>query len=253
MRRAVAAALAAVVTMAVAPGAFGSGGGPAPPVRCGAVERPGMATRGGDGQWRGAAVDICRASADAAYGAGTPIEFHGYDGLAGLAAAGQDGIAFLSAAELAVPALRGRLRPGPVVTVGKQVLLVPAASGRHRREDVGGRMVCFIVGSAAEDALDAWAQAHATPVEHLGFQEPDEMRDGYAAGKCAALAIDGEEVRWYGPASRGSVVIAEPLAALPIHAATPVARDGRWTGIVADAVRQWRGGAEALASAATSG
>ena len=94
-------------------------------------------------------------------------------------------------------------------------------------------MVCFMIGGAAEDALDAWALTAGVAVRRIGFQEPDEMRDAYAAGKCAALALDrveaGEDYAATAPANR---VLEAVLARVPIRAATPVTAGPGWRAIV---------------------
>ncbi|MGY2734621.1 hypothetical protein [Sphingomonas sp. UYP23] len=202
-------------------------------VRCGAVERPAVALRGVDGVWRGRAVDICAAAAKAAFGPTAHIAFHGYD--AGLAEAKDDSIAFLSAAEVAAAPLQGAMLAGPVMAYAKQILLVPAISARQRAKELAGHLVCFMVGSAAEDALDAWALRDAVPIERLGFQEPDEMHDAYASGKCTAMVVDqAEEASAPKLASSGNRPLGAPLANEPIIAAVPVGAEPSWQAIVAD-------------------
>ena len=193
------------------------------PLACGAVTRPGVAERGDDGVWRGSAVEACRRVAVATGGARAAIVFHAYDTLATLHRAGEDRIAFVSPAELDA----ARLVAGPVVATERQVLVVAATSRVHTARDLADRMVCFIVGTRAEDALDAWAAATATPIERLGFQEEVEMADAFAVGKCAAIAIDERDMR-----PDAARILPEPLATTPIVAATPVA-DPAWTRRVA--------------------
>ncbi|WP_174291979.1 hypothetical protein [Sphingomonas bacterium] len=212
--------IAAALLLAAAPAPF----------TCGAVTRPGIAEQGEDGVWRGRAVEVCRAVAGQVQPAAA-VAFHGYDTLADLRRAAEDRIAFLSAAELATLPVRG-LRAGSVVAVERQVLVVPAASAATKAADLAARMICFIVGTRAEDALDAWSAGTATPVERLAFQEPVEMQDAFDVGKCAAQAVDLTEV------PNGTRVLAAPLAATPILAATSTAAGEDWARTVATAVEQ---------------
>ncbi|MBR0551671.1 hypothetical protein [Stakelama marina] len=194
------------------------------PLSCGAVPRPGIADQGADGIWRGRAVDLCRTLAD-----GAPVAFQDYASAADIASA-NDRIAFLSRAELDLPQA-AHWRAGPVIAVQRQLLVVPAASAVRRPEDLAGTMICFIVGTRAEDALDEWADETRTPIERLAFQEPVEMRDAYDAGKCAAMAVDAAHAPT-GPRDRA---LAQPLAETPIFAATPESASPEWVRGVRDA------------------
>lgn len=201
-------------------------------VRCGAVERPGVAFKDLDGVWRGPAVELCAAAARAAFGQSVRVSFHGYE--TGLAEAGDDQIAFLSAAEIAASSVKGAMQAGPVMGYATQMLLVSRTSTLRRREELAGHLVCFIVGSAAEDALDKWAARQAVPIERLGFQEPDEMHDAFASGKCAAMAVDrAAEGSEAGSMSFNARQIDPPLEALPIFAATRAGADQAWGNVVA--------------------
>lgn len=210
--------LAAIALSAAAPA----------PLTCGAVIRPGIAERGDDGVWRGAAVDVCRRVASAQYGAGAPIAFHSYDSLADLHAASKDRLAFGSQAELAQTGMRA----GPVAAVERQLLVVRDASPLHAQGELADKKVCFIIGTRAESALDAWAAASHVRIARLAFQEPVEMRDAYDVGKCAAMAIDGAEQAEV----RGSRVLGPVLVQVPIHVATAGGGDGQWQRTVAAAV-----------------
>jgi hypothetical protein len=183
------------------------------PLTCGAVTRPGIAELDEDGVWRGAAVDACRVAAAKRNGANAPITFHSYDDLPALHAANEDQLAFLSSDELAHTAMRA----GPVVAIDRQVLIVPIASPLQAQGGLAGRIVCFIVGTRAESALNRWAVSTSIRFDRLAFQEPIEMRDAYDAGKCAAMAIDGAEM----PADHSSRVLGSSIAQVPILMAMP--------------------------------
>lgn len=118
---------------------------------------------------------------------------------------------------------------GPTIATERQVLVVPAASRVRAPRDLAGRMICFIVGTRAEDALDRWATTSRVPIERIGFQEEIEMTDAYDVGKCAALAVDAQEV----PHDGAHHVLAESLAETPVVAATPVSAGEGWRRTVA--------------------
>ena len=193
----------------------------APPLACGAVARPGVADRGDDGIWRGSAVEACRRVALATGASG--IVFRGYDTLAALHGAAADRVAFVSPAEREA----AHLADGPVIATERQVLVVAAGSPARGARDLAGRMICFIIGTRGEDALDAWSTAAKVPVRRLGFQEDGEMADAFAVGKCAAIAMDAADER-----PETARILPEPLTTTPILAASPAA-DPAWTRRVA--------------------
>lgn len=157
----------------------------AAPLTCGAVPRPGVAELDLDGIWRGAVVDACRRAALRLGRSG--IRFRGYRTTAQLSNATRDDIIFLT------PAERRAVAPAQSVAV--------AAAARSTQLLVGNRasiaarrpILCFIIGSAAQDALEEWLDDAHREAVRLGFQEPDEMADGLASGKCAAMAVDAAE------------------------------------------------------------
>ncbi len=168
------------------------------PVRCGAVERPGIAERGGDGVWRGVAVELCRRYAQAlGGGGGVAIDFHPYRSTEDLRDAADDAVAVLSAAEMAVAwpgAGAPPIPPIPPIAVSRQVLLVRAGAPLHSRSELAGRRVCFIIGTSAEAALNGWALAARVGIARVGFQETVELRDAFDAGYCAAMAVDAQDI-----------------------------------------------------------
>ncbi|MBI1180322.1 MAG: hypothetical protein GC201_07165 [Alphaproteobacteria bacterium] len=188
------------------------------PLRCGAVERPGIAERGADGVWRGAAVDYCRDVARREHGGDGATAFRAYASLDDLRGAARDDVAFLSDREVAAGGLSGALEPGPVIATNVQRLVVGTGSSVTAPAALAGKIVCFLAGSAAESALGDWAAASGASVVRLGFQEPVELRDGLDAGKCAAMAVDAADIPG---GSRGTRPLGPPLAETPIRAMTP--------------------------------
>lgn len=212
---------------------------PAPSLTCGAVPAPGLAELGMDGMWRGYLVTLCRRIANATGRDPARIAFHAYDGPDGLAGAAKDDVAFLSPIEMASGSLSDELLGGPVVSHDRQLLVQRADMPVQNLPDLAGKLVCFIAGTRAEDALERWAGRSRIAIEYLPFQEPVEMADALAVGKCAAEAIDIANIT-----APGDVRVLTTLESLPILVATPAARGQTWRAQVASAL-----GAQADASA----
>jgi hypothetical protein len=183
------------------------------PVRCGAVERPGIAERGGEGAWRGVAVDLCRQYAEALNGPGAAIAFHPYRRIEDLRDAPHDAVTVLSPAEIAIAWPTAGQPPIPPIAISRQLLLVHAGTPLHSRTELAGHRVCFIIASAAEAALNAWARPARIAIERAGFQEPVELRDAFDAGYCAAMAVDAQDIP--GGAAH-TMELDPPLAELPL-------------------------------------
>jgi hypothetical protein len=197
------------------------------PLTCGAVIRPGIAELGEDGVWRGTAVDVCRSVAASRSGPGAPVAFHSYNSLSDLRAAAKDRLAFLSGQELAQAGMAG----GPVAAVDRQVLVVRDTSTLATPSDLSGRIVCFIIGTRAESALNRWSAGAQVPIDRLAFQEPIEMQDAFDSGKCAAVATDSAE-RPHGRPSR----VLGTIEQQPILAATSDGTDAAWRQVIAAGV-----------------
>jgi ABC-type amino acid transport substrate-binding protein len=184
-------------------------------VRCGAVERPGIAERGNDGTWRGVAVDLCRRIARATQGADAPIAFHTYRTPEDLRESALDSLAVLSAAELAIARPDIGPQTGPPVAISRQLLLVRANRPVQGRNALAGQRICFIMATEAEHALNAWIRQTGIVIKRVGFQEPVELRDALDAGYCAAIAADADDIP--GGAAHTSAP-GSALAELPLFA-----------------------------------
>lgn len=187
-------------------------------VRCGAVERPGIAERGDDGAWRGIAVDLCRRLARARQGGAEKFAFHPYRTQQDLRDSGQDALAILSAAELAVARPGTGAQAGSPVAVSRQVLLVRANRPVQNQDALAGQRICFIMATEAERALNVWARQAGIAIRRVGFQEPVELRDALDAGFCTAMAVDADDVPGGAANTR---VLGPALAELPLFARTP--------------------------------
>jgi len=192
-----------------------------PPLRCGAVERPGIAEHDADGNWRGSAVDLCRQIAQAEH---ATIAFRAYRTPQDLRDAPHDAVAVLSRAELAVVLPDTSPPSGPPVAISRQLLLVRADAPLRSPSELAGHRACFIIASEAEAALNVWARATHTPIQRAGFQEPVELRDALDAGFCAAVAVDGQDIPG-GP--EHTRVLGSPLSELPLFAIRPSAQGRR--------------------------
>ncbi len=189
----------------------------APPtgVRCGAVERPGIAERDSDGIWRGTAIDLCRHLAQAEHGPGATIAFRAYRSLADLRDARHDALAVLSGAELAIAMPAATASPGPPVARSRQLLLVRPDTRLRSKSELADHRVCFIIASEAEAALNAWARPARIAIQRAGFQEPVELRDAFDTGYCAAMAVDADDIPG---GAEHTVQRGEPLAELRLFA-----------------------------------
>ena len=194
-------------------------------LRCVAAPRPGFADAGG-----GLGFDLCRALTIAVLGPNGRTEFH-------LAASARDfdrvrdgayDVAFVTADEVQTHHLAASLTPGPAVfIVGLAGLAHPGVT------DLSGRTVCFMDGSAAHQALEAWAARTGTPLVRSGFQEAGEMQDAFDAHRCDAMAGEAAglaAMRGDSAAPPGAHVL-PPWGVMPVLAAASPA-DGAWASLV---------------------
>ena len=66
-------------------------------------------------------------------------------------------------------------------------VLVPQASPIRDVGDLSGQVVCLMIGSAGQRALEAKFPAASPGPIRLGFREIIEMLDAYNVGRCAAM------------------------------------------------------------------
>ena len=207
-------------------------------LHCGAVERPGIAEVSPTGGAIGVAVDLCRAVAIAVLGPSGRVSFtlydapHSYDGVR----RGRDQVAFLTGGEIAAQDLGRFVVPGPTVLVSTIGIMVPEASPVRRLGDLGGQMVCLLIGSLGQRALESTVARLHLEISRLAFEEDVEMLDAYNVGKCGAVVGEATYLadfrRNSGVRHLASRLLPEILAADPIIAVTPQA-DGAWAADVA--------------------
>jgi len=207
-------------------------------VRCGSVERPGLARPAGQGLWSGLNVDICRAVAVALLGSPGRIEYHGYGAPKDFDAVrnGQDDLYFLTGSEIAEQKLAGRVVPGPAVFMESDVVMVPTASVARRIDGLAREGICFMIGSAAERGLEAYFETEHKEWFRRAFSEYGEMNDAYNAQSCRAIAGELTTLAALrldpGVNRLPSRILPEPLAAFPEIAATGT-DDAQWSALVA--------------------
>lgn len=207
-------------------------------VSCAAVPRPLLAEPGRNGQPQGLLVDLCHAIARAALNGRDHINFTFLNGsgLFGGTASGLADVSFGSFADLSDDGLIGQTLPGPRVALIHHAIMVPKASGLHGLADLAGKTVCDMQGSGAGRSLEAALAGAGVDIVRMAYTEQSEMIDAYDAAQCVALADESERLdawiadkRSLRPASR---LLAEPLASIPMIAATP-RDDAAWSAIVA--------------------
>jgi general L-amino acid transport system substrate-binding protein len=207
-------------------------------VRCGSVERPGLAGIAGNGHWTGLNVDVCRGIAAAVLGSPERIEFHLYDTPKDFDAVRnhQDDVYFLTGSEINEQKLAGQVVPGPTIFVESDAVMTSSTSTAHHVDDLAGDSICYMIGSSAERSLSAYFGTLKKDWLRWAFSEDGEMIDTYNVQKCHAIA--GEittlaNVRLERGVNRlSSRILPEPLTSFPVLATTGT-DDAQWSAIVA--------------------
>lgn len=207
-------------------------------VRCGSVQRPGLAERGAHGRWTGLEVDVCRAVAAAVLASPDHIRYHAYatpkdfDALR----TRQDDLAFLTGSEIAEQKLAGKVLPGPTVFIESDAVMVPVASAARNVGDLAGDSICYMIGSSAERSLEAYFGPLHTTFFRRAFSEDGEMADTYIAQNCHAVAGETTALASIrldpGINHLSSRILPDPLAVFPVMAVSGTG-DAQWAAIVA--------------------
>ena len=231
-------------------------------VRCGSVERPGLAEVAEQGRWTGLSVDVCRAIATAVLGSADRISYHKYDTPKDFDAVRQqqDDVYFLTGSEINEQHLAGKLVPGPTVFVESHGVMVAANSAAHHISNLANDSICFMTGSSVERSLQAYFDALHQNWFRRAFSEDGEMIDTYNVQNCHAIAAEITTLAMIrldrGVNKLASRILPEPLITFPVMATTGT-EDGQWSAIVAWTVhtlisadhpqtRWYAGGAEAM-------
>ena len=207
-------------------------------VRCGSVERPGLAGPNGHGGWTGLEVDVCRAVAVAVLGSPERMEYHEYETPKEFDAVRnrQDDLYFLTGSEINDQKLAGKVVPGPTVFVESHAVMVSTDSAAQHLDNLAGDSICFMIGSPVERSLNAYFDTIHKEWFRRGFSEDGEMHDAYnvqvchaEAGEITTLANNRLE---RGVKRLSSRILSEALARFPVMAATGT-DDAQWSSIVA--------------------
>jgi len=235
-------------------------------VRCGSVERPGLASVAGDHGRSGLTVDVCRGIAAAVLGSPERIEYRLYETPKDFDAVRnhQDDVYFLTGSEITAQKLAGTVVPGPTVFVESHAVMTASTSTARHVDDLAGDGICYMIGSPVERSLSAYFDSRHTSWLRRPFSEDGEMVDTYNVQNCHAMAGETTtlaSVRTEGGVNRlSSRILPEPLAVFPVMAATGT-DDAQWSAIVAwtvhtlvsaerPEVRWYAGGAGAMPVAA---
>jgi general L-amino acid transport system substrate-binding protein len=207
-------------------------------VRCGSVNRPGLASVDDRGRWTGLNVDVCRGIAAAVLGSADRIEYHEYETPKQFDAVRnqQDDVYFLTGSEIDEQKLAGKIVPGPTVFVESHIVMVPFNSTAHNVGDLAGNTICFMIGSLTERSTNAYFEALHKNWLRMPYSEDGEMKDAYNVQRCHAIAgeITALAAARLDPGVNrlSSRFLPEPLSVFPVMAATGT-NDAQWSAIVA--------------------
>ncbi len=207
-------------------------------VRCGSVERPGLASMDDHGRWTGLNVDVCRGIAAAVLGSADRIEYHKYETPKQFDAVRnqEDDVYFLTGSEIDEQKLAGKVVPGPTVFVESHVVMVPSNSAAHNVGDLAGNTICFMIGSLTERSINAYFDALHKNWLRMPYSEGGEMNDAYNVQRCHAIAGEMTTLAAArlnpGVKRLSSRFLPEPLSVFPVMAATGT-DDAQWSAIVA--------------------
>jgi len=207
-------------------------------VRCGSVERPGLARAADHGRWIGLNVDICRAIAAAVLKSPERIEYHEYKTPKDFDAVRnqQDDVYFLTGSEINEQRLAGKLVPGPTVFVESHAVMVASTSAAHHVSDLAKDTICFMIGSPVERSLKAYFGTLHRDWFPRAFSEDGEMIDTYNVQNCHAIAGEITTLATIrldlGVNRLSSRILPETLTNFPLMVATGT-DDAQWSAIVA--------------------
>lgn len=206
----------------------------APELTCGGAVAPGLAYPDINGQWVGLEVDLCQKLA-AKFGTAsifTPI----LQDTDTPPATHARSVVFLPEQDIPPGYVTG-----PVIYNDTQAIMVPAGSKAHSAKDLANKEICVEPGSPEDFNLVDYFAAHKIPLREFVFQETDEMRDAYTAGRCDAITarkslLTGLRANEDG-ARRDDVILPDNLGNNPFRAATPAGQPG-WTALVATTIEE---------------
>ncbi len=161
-------------------------------VACGVVKEEEDYSRNEDHGNRAAFdIDLCKAVAVATLGPGARLVVRSYpDEPFAVRALKSGEVDLVATASLTVANMtQGVALSAPVLLDGQGVLF-PKNAAVHSAVDLAGKKVCFLTGSAAEQGLHSYAEAHRVTYIWYPFSEAGEMEAAFFTGNCDAVTGD---------------------------------------------------------------
>lgn len=188
------------------------------------------------GEYRGIDNDLCRAVAAATLGDAAKIRWVPLTTQARLPAlqSGQIDILIRTATWTHVRDTANGLNFTVVNFYDGQGFMLRRSLGVTRAQDLAGASICVVAGSTNELNLADWARVHNIRYNPVVFEQNDEARRSYLAGRCDAYSTDASQLaglRASFPNPDEHVILPDIISKEP-HA--PVVRHGddQWFDIV---------------------
>lgn len=197
---------------------------------------PGFGIMDSQGVYRGLDADTCRAVAAAVLGDAAKIRFIVLTSQARLPAlqSGQIDLLARSTTWTHVRDTANGLNFTAVNFYDGQGFLVRRNLNVERAAQLDGATVCVTSGSTSELNLADWARSHNVRIQPLVFEQNDETRNAYVAGRCDAFSTDASQlagVRAALPNRNEHVVLNDRISKEPLAAAVRHG-DDQWFDIV---------------------
>lgn len=136
-------------------------------------------------------LDLCRAVAVAVLGPAARVLIRTYpDEPFALKALRAGEVDLVATASLTLRNTAAGVQFSAPVLLDGQGMLVHAGTAAQQPQDLAGKCVCFLTGSAAEDGLHRFAEAHGITYIWYPFSEAGEMEAALFTGNCDALTGD---------------------------------------------------------------
>ncbi|MBR0642138.1 amino acid ABC transporter substrate-binding protein [Plastoroseomonas hellenica] len=157
---------------------------------------PGFGIMDSQGVYRGLDADTCRAVAAAALGDVNKVRFIVLTSQARLPAlqSGQIDLLARSTTWTHVRDTANGLNFTAVNFFDGQGFLVRRSANVERAAQLDGATVCVTSGSTSELNLADWARSHNVRIQPLVFEQNDETRNAYVAGRCDAFSTDASQL-----------------------------------------------------------
>jgi general L-amino acid transport system substrate-binding protein len=206
-------------------------------VICGAHPgAPGFSTLDSQGVTRGLDADTCRAIAAAVLGDANKARFVVLSSQARLPAlqSGQVDVLPRTTTWTQTRDTANGLNFTAVTFYDGQGFLVRRAAGVQRARDLAGATICVTSGTTNELNLADWSRSNNIRVQPLVFDQNEETRNAYIAGRCDAFTTDASQLAGIRTALRNPdehVILPDIISKEPL---SPAVRHGddQWFDIV---------------------